>query len=83
MKQAVGPHEDITTIKKRKLKRYDKCYDISHDHVTLQRPSCYVQWSGAEKKREIEEVGRQHRRWDMAMVRRLPCEEKGMFEGTS
>ena len=69
IQQAVGPHEDLLTIvKRRKLKWYGHVYRLSGLAKTILQGTV----KGGKKTRQAEEeVGRQHQGMDRPGVRQI------------
>ena len=64
IEQVIGPHEDLTITKRRKLQWYDH---ISHPNLLARHSE-----KGVKTRLAKEEVGRQHRGMDRAGVWQVP-----------
>ena len=66
IQQAIGPHEDLTIVKRRRLKWYG--------HVSRSSGLAKTIWEGTAKKtrQTEEEVGRQHKIINRPGVRQVP-----------
>ena len=69
IQQAIGPHEDLLTmVKRRKLQWYDHVPCSSG----LAKTIFQSQWKGKKTRQTEEEVGRQHQGLDRPRVRQVP-----------
>ena len=55
IQQAIGPHKDLTVVKRCKLQWYPV---MSHIHQDWPKPSCKAQWKGGRRQ------GGQRKRWE-------------------
>ena len=79
IQQAIGPHEDLLTIvKRRKLQRYGHVSRLSGLAKTILQGTV----KGERRQCRQEEMGRQHRGTNRPGVRRVPegSEEQGKME---
>ena len=60
IQQAIGLHEDLLTIVKRRKLQWYGHVSRSSGHQVWPKPPCKAQWKGEEKRQTEEEVGRQH-----------------------
>ena len=69
IQQAIGPHEDLTIVKRRKLQWHGHVSRSSGLAKTILRGTVK---RGKKTRRTKEEVGRQHRGMDRPGVRQVP-----------
>ena len=78
IQQAIGPHEDLTIVMRRKLKWYGHVSRSSGLAKTILQGQC----KGEEERQTKEEVGRRHKGMNRPGVRQVPegSGEQGKME---